>query len=289
MSKPAGNRQPPGCSQPMGGSSEESFQQRIAEWLSSDSFITSEQLDSARRASREEGKDLLESLVSLGMVARGTLLTLLGLRLGVPVIDMQEADVDPEALKLVPEEDSRRHRILPVELDPDGALLIAAAGFSGFGLTDELASELALSTGLRIRFCLALGDDLDDATARAYERARKGELQSGPALGTGSIPSRRDRHAPYEGTVRLEVISTGSVQQVAHFVQELHQVPQLRILRLAPQSPTNVEIILRLREPLYLRDILAGIPEVSEVNARPSGDNSEIASSLAVRLHGTSG
>jgi len=69
----------------------------------------------------------------------------------------------------------------------------------------------------------------------------------------------------YEGTVRVKVEAEGDIQHVVHFVQELRQKSQLRLLRLVSNSQKNVDILLGLREPVKLKDLLFEIEGVAEV------------------------
>ena len=69
----------------------------------------------------------------------------------------------------------------------------------------------------------------------------------------------------YEGTVRVKVEAEGDIQHVVHFVQELRQKSQLRLLRMVSNSQKNVDILLGLREPVKLKDLLSEIDGVAEV------------------------
>ena len=61
-----------------------SFDDRVGRVLLDAEFITAEQLEEAKRVSQERGTGLLDGLVSLGMVARETLMTVLSFQLRIP-------------------------------------------------------------------------------------------------------------------------------------------------------------------------------------------------------------
>ena len=70
----------------------------------------------------------------------------------------------------------------------------------------------------------------------------------------------------YEGTVRLDVDSEGGILQLVHFVRQLGELPQVRLLRLVGNHQV-MEILLSLREPLTLKDTLAQIRAVTAPSA----------------------
>ena len=92
----------------------------------------------------------------------------------------------------------------------------------------------------------------------------------------------------FEGVVHLNVSGDAGMPPVIRFVRELRKASELRVLRLAGDASDLVAIVLRLREPLPLLDLLSGIPVVSEVTApstsRPE-DGSEPLLSVRLRDH----
>ena len=97
----------------------------------------------------------------------------------------------------------------------------------------------------------------------------------------------------YEGTVRVKVEAEGDIQHVVHFVQELRQKSQIRLLRLVSNSQKNVDILLRLREPVKLKDLLFEIDGVAEVTPaeneteasnQPAGGDGDGASERTVNV-----
>ena len=69
----------------------------------------------------------------------------------------------------------------------------------------------------------------------------------------------------YEGPVRLLVEPATDIAQVLGIVRDLQMHPQLRVVQLKTASKLGVEIILAVREPVRLRELLAAIEGVSQV------------------------
>ena len=243
------------------------FEERITEALVEGGFLGAEQLERAQQVSEARGGHLLETLVSLGMVAHGTLLTMMGLQLRVPVEDLQNSDVATEAAGFLPQELAREHRMVPLGLEADGSLRLAVS----HPHERELIGQFASITGRRIRVVLALGGDIDDLIERVYRSPMGGEPQLEPVV-------------LYEGTVNIRAQYTADMQAVVEFVQRLRETPRLRLLRLARQPSNDVHILLGLREPMDLKSLLERMPCVTEVNLVPPSLESDGEPVLAVRL-----
>ena len=72
----------------------------------------------------------------------------------------------------------------------------------------------------------------------------------------------------YEGTVMLKVHSEGDIHQLVYFLGEMRRMPQFRMMRLIGNRH-EVEILLRLREPVNLKDLLSQIQGVTQVGPSP--------------------
>ena len=73
-----------------------SFEERVGQFLLEGGFITQEQLVDARTAGGAESSSLLDAMVSYGMVAQETLVTVFSFQFRIPVVDLTHVQVDPE-------------------------------------------------------------------------------------------------------------------------------------------------------------------------------------------------
>lgn len=92
-----------------------------------------------------------------------------------------------------------------------------------------------------------------------------------------------DNETTYEGTVHLNVEANNCIREVVHFVRELRQKPQLRLLRLVGNNKMGVDIWLALREPLQLEKMLPQLEGVSVVST-PIEATSDQEKRLSIRL-----
>ena len=165
-----------------------SFEERVGKVLLEAGFVTAEQLEQASQASRDKDEGLLDALVSTGVVARETLMTVLSFQLRIPVADLRHINVDPEAVQLVPEEFARQNKILPYGFDPDGSLRVATMVPNDFHLSTQLSSM----TGRQTKFALALSGGLDELIDRTYYStpARTGAAPA-PGMKSGAARAKK--------------------------------------------------------------------------------------------------
>ncbi|MCH8138181.1 MAG: hypothetical protein IH926_04380, partial [Proteobacteria bacterium] len=134
------------------------FEERIAAALVKEGILSEDQLQRARRLSEAEGSLLLETLVTVGSVARGVLVTMMGLHLRVPVADLRNIKVALDAVQLVPAELAREYRVLPLVLEADGSLRLAVS----HTYERQVISRLSAIIKRRIRVVIGLGGDIDE-------------------------------------------------------------------------------------------------------------------------------
>ena len=235
-----------------------SSENRVGHLLLETGFITTEQLNHAAQVAQETDSGLLDTLLSLKIVAPEVLLTLLSFELKVPVLDLKNVEVDPEAVKLVPLEFARQHRVLPIKIDGDGSLRIAVSMPSHL----QLSAQLSSVTGLNTKPTMALTGNLGELIEMVYLYAS----QSEDALVIFERQSPLADDELYEGAVRLRVEANGSIRRLVQFVRGLHENPHLRLLRLGSQTQGDAEILLGLRVPMHLKKVLGGMELVAQVS-----------------------
>ena len=193
-----------------------SFEERVGRVLQESEFITADQLEQARETSREKGAGLLDTLVTLGIVARETLMTVLSFQLRVPVVDLKSVQVDPEAVKLVPEDFALKHSVLPIGFEADGSLRIATMMPNDF----EVASQLSSITGRQTKFALALSGALEELIQLTYA--------SGPAVQSGEAPAADERAG-----AGVAIEPTGEIPSSAGLLgQDVSQLPAVQAVEM---------------------------------------------------------
>ncbi|HSF46768.1 MAG TPA: secretion system protein E, partial [Burkholderiales bacterium] len=116
---------------------------RLGELLLQRGLITQDQLRIALTEQKEHQLPIGRQLVRLGFVTEAVIRDIMARTIGHDSIDLAHVVVDPEALKMVPEEFARRHAILPIAYNPEQRLLtIAISDIFNVMAVDQLRANL---------------------------------------------------------------------------------------------------------------------------------------------------
>ena len=249
-----------------------SFEERVGRILLDAEFITAEQLEQAREASEEHAAGLLDTLVSMGTVARETLMTVLSFQLRIPVVDLKTVQVDPEAVQLVPEDFAREHSILPIGFEADGSLRIATMEPNDF----QVLAQLSSTTGRQSKFALALSGGLDELIERTYATGPAQRAPEAPAAepGVGGVPAVA---APAPSSLlgqdmsqlpAVQAVEMVTLQAVKRRASDVHLVPTSDssnvLFRLDGALQEVVTLPLRLHESMIARIKVLAEMDISE-------------------------
>ncbi|MDR2450735.1 MAG: GspE/PulE family protein [Candidatus Accumulibacter sp.] len=170
-------------------------------------------------------------LVFLGFVSEATLRDALSESLGKQSIDLSCAIIDSEALSKVPRELAKRHRLLPIDYDPDRRrLTIAIADVADIVALDRIRA--LAGNAIEIDTLLAGETEIDHAIDQAYgyELSIDGilhEIETGEIDFRGLQSTSNEYHQP---VVRLiDSILTDAVKREA---SDIHFEPESGFLRI---------------------------------------------------------
>ena len=128
---------------------------RLGEILVKESLITDDQLKNALSEQKSNGNRLGAALVSLGYVADEDITGALSRHYGVPAINLAYYAVDPDVLKLIPQETAGRYQVVPLcrvgstltiaMVDPTNVFAMDDIKFmTGLDVEPVVSSELAI-------------------------------------------------------------------------------------------------------------------------------------------------
>jgi type IV pilus assembly protein PilB len=257
----------------------QTFEGRVGQVLLEGGFVTSQQLEQAQEASSQNGLGLLDTLVSSGMVAQETLVTVLSFQLRIPVVDLRHVDVDPGAVRLLPEEYARQYSVMPTGFDSDGSLRIATRMPNDF----QLSSELSTVTGRQTKFVLAIGGKLEELIDRVYGATQspvaEPQTQNTPAgqLAIADVQPGTGILGPDLSQLpAVQAVDMITLQAVKGHASDIHMVPQSdssRVLfRLDGMLREMVVLPLTLHESMVSRIKVQAGMDISE-NRRPQDGN----------------
>ncbi len=170
---------------------------RIGELLLKEKRITPEQLQEALSYQRQNGGKLGANLVKLGFVKDEEITSLLSKQYGVPSISLNQFEIDPAVIKLVPAETAHKYQIIP--LSRVGATLTIA-------MTDPTnvfaLDDLKFMTGYNVEPVVAWETAVLDAIQKYY-----GAPGQGPAKVSASAAAKAAVAETPPGESALEIAS----------------------------------------------------------------------------------
>jgi type IV pilus assembly protein PilB len=141
--------------------------ERIGELLVKENLISAEQLRKAREGAKSSGGRLGAQITRLGFLQEAELSDFVAKQYGVPTIDLDDFDVDPAVIQLIPEEVAHKHTVLPVNR-AGSTLIMATADPSNIFAIDDIK----FLTGYNIEVVVASEDSIKRAIERFYEQGQ---------------------------------------------------------------------------------------------------------------------
>ena len=138
--------------------------ERIGELLVRESLITPDQLREAQGDARSNGRRLAYSLQRLGILQERELTDFLSKQYGVPSISLEEFEIDPELIELVPKDVAVKHTCMPVQR-AGSTLIVAMADPTNIYAIDDLK----FLTGLNIEPVVTTDTAIEGAVEHYYE------------------------------------------------------------------------------------------------------------------------
>ncbi len=154
---------------------------RIGDILLEGAFISSDQLKSALEYAARSGKKVGEALIEQGAVTPETLATILSFQLNVPIVDLKQFKIQPEAILLVPENIARELGVLALSADGD-SLTVAMEEPQDLQAIDTLTSV----SHRRIKPVIALHGGIREGINSNYRLTAQIQMQVSEAARTAT-------------------------------------------------------------------------------------------------------
>ena len=196
---------------------------RIGELLLKERRITPEQLQEALAHQKQQGGKLGTVLVKLNFVRDDDIIALLSKQYGVPSINLEQFDIDPAIVKLIPLETAQKYQIVP--LSRVGATLtIAMADPTNVFAMDDIK----FMTGYNIEPVVATEKSVQDAIQKYYAGWKTSN--GGGALEAASR-ALDDMPTGFDGSVEvLEDLDEISVEALARQGEEAPVIRLVNVL-----------------------------------------------------------
>jgi type II secretory ATPase GspE/PulE/Tfp pilus assembly ATPase PilB-like protein len=237
---------------------------RLGELLIQQRLLTSDQIGIALAEQKQSNLPLGRQLVRLGFITEAAIRDIMARTVGQEAIDFAQVVADPEALKLVPQDFARRHRLLPIAYNAEKReLSIATAEIFNVVALDQLRA--ALGPGIEIKTHLAGEAQLEDYIDQfyGYELSVDGILQE---IETGEIDysSLQAGGAEYtQPMVRL--VNALLVDAVKRGSSDIHFEPEYAFLRIRYRIDGVLDTVRSLHKT-YMPGMTVRIKVISGMN-----------------------
>jgi type IV pilus assembly protein PilB len=219
---------------------------QIGELLVGAQLITHAQLAEALLQQSASGKRIGNLLVDLGAVNERDLAGILSQQLDIPLIDLAQGAISPEAVALLPESMARAHIAIPVAVDEDGVSIAVSDP------TPELAQILANTTRQAVHLAIAPESDVLRAINSAYRAL--GQIQQHVQAFESTETPRR----PVETVVVGETLAdTAPVVQVVNLILTQALRDRASDIHIEPQGD---HLRVRYRIDGALHDAIEALP-----------------------------
>ena len=205
---------------------------RLGELLVQQGLITHDQLRIALTEQKTQNVPIGRLLVQLGFVTEAVIRDIMARTIGQESIDLAQVLVDADALKLVPQDFARRHRMLPIAYDAEkNQLVIAITEVFNVVALDQLRATLGKN--VQIKTVLAGQAQLDEFIDHfyGYELSVDGILRE---IETGEIDYQSIQVAGTDEYTQPIVRLVGAllVDAVKRGASDIHFEPEFAFLRI---------------------------------------------------------
>jgi type IV pilus assembly protein PilB len=136
---------------------------KIGEMLLKGNLLTSDQLRNALETQEKTKERIGSVLVKAGYITEEELLAFLGRQFSLPVVDLSKYEINPDVVRLLPEDMVQKHLALPINRvgakmivavsDPSNMAIVDGIGFkTGYSVELVLASERDITTAINKYF-----------------------------------------------------------------------------------------------------------------------------------------
>ena len=148
--------------------------ERIGQLLVKENLLSADQLSKARDEAAVKGQRLGSQITQLGFLDESELTDFVAKQYGVPSMDLDEIEIDPEVAELIPQEVAEKHNVMPINRAGSTLILATADPSNIFALDDikfltgyNIQPVVASEEGIRrcIETCYGQDDLLNQVMA----------------------------------------------------------------------------------------------------------------------------
>ena len=234
---------------------------RLGEILVKENLITQDQLQKALEFQRANGGKLGSCLTKLGFITDDDITGVLSRQYGVPSINLKYYEIDPNVIRLIPQDTALRYQVIPLSrvgsvltiamTDPTNVFAMDDVKFmTGFNVEPVVASESAIAEAIsRFYGGSANGEELSNLMKDLVNEDEELELAADEAEMDAAALEKAADEAPIIKLVNL--ILTDSVKRGA---SDIHVEPYETEMRVRFRVDGQLQTVMN--PPLKLKDAI---------------------------------
>lgn len=275
------------------------LRKRLGDLLVEEGIITENQVEQALSAQKRSGRKLGDTLIELGFLSEQQMLSFLSQQLSLPLIDLSRANVDIDAVQILPEVHARRLRALIIGKNGD-TLRIAMSDPADLFAQESLLTQLPQYS---FEFVIAPEKQLVEGFDRYYRRTKEiasfaEQLQLEHQGNTAFDFDIGDDDSDEVTVVKL--INSLFEDAIQVGASDIHIEPDANVLRLRQRidgvlhetllNETNIAsaLVLRLKLMANLDISEKRLPQDGRFNIRAKGQSVDIRMSTMPVQYGES-
>lgn len=275
------------------------LRKRLGDLLVEEGIITENQVEQALAAQKSSGRKLGDTLIELGFLSEQQMLSFLSQQLSLPLIDLSRANVDIDAVQILPEVHARRLRALIIGKNGD-TLRIAMSDPADLFAQESLLTQLPQYS---FEFVIAPEKQLVEGFDRYYRRTKEiasfaEQLQLEHQGNTAFDFDIGDDDSDEVTVVKL--INSLFEDAIQVGASDIHIEPDANVLRLRQRidgvlhetllNETNIAsaLVLRLKLMANLDISEKRLPQDGRFNIRAKGQSVDIRMSTMPVQYGES-
>ncbi|WP_394248675.1 GspE/PulE family protein [Vibrio profundi] len=275
------------------------LRKRLGDLLVEEGIITETQVEQALAAQKSTGRKLGDTLIELGFLSEQQMLSFLSQQLDLPLIDLSRANIDIDAVQVLPEVHARRLRALVIGRNGD-TLRVAMSDPADLFAQESLLGQLG-QYGLE--FVIAPERQLVEGFDRYYRRTKEIASFAEQLQAEHQVTEAFDFDIADEDSDEVTVVKLiNSLFEDAIQVgaSDIHIEPDSNLLRLRQRidgvlhetilNEVNIAsaLVLRLKLMANLDISEKRLPQDGRFNIRAKGQSVDIRMSTMPVQHGES-
>jgi len=135
----------------------------LSDILHKKGLISEKDIDRIIKMQKDTGKDLQKIIIELNILKKDEMMIALADEIGVKYVNLNDIDIDPVIVVLIPEEMARRHQLIVIDKDEDKLNIAMANPLDVFAY-----DEIKIRLGYNVEAVLSYGEDINKALDEVF-------------------------------------------------------------------------------------------------------------------------